>query len=182
MPTLFLLLTIALFPNAHQKHVTTTYSSPIAITSDDKFVWVVNRDNDSVSVIKVIGDPNLKIAEIPVGKEPRCLAITPDDKKVFVTNMVDGTVSVIDAKKHYVIKTIKVGTEPFGCAVTPSGRKLYVANFGSDDVSVISTRFDLVIKTIKNVGPKPRGIAIVRILHNIKNDLKEFLSELRDDE
>ena len=60
---------------------------------------MVNRDNNSVSVIKVAGDINMKIAEIPVGKEPRCLAITPDDKKVFVTNMVDGTVSVIDAKK-----------------------------------------------------------------------------------
>ena len=138
-----------------------TNSGPIAITNDDRFIWVVNRDNNTVLVIKVADDANIKIAEIKVGVEPRCVAITPDDRKVFVTNMLDGTVSVIDAKKLYVTHTIHVGTEPFGCAVTPDGRKLYVANFGSDNVSVINARFELVIKTIKNVGPKPRGIAIV---------------------
>ena len=35
-----------------------TNSSPIAITSDDKFVWSVNPDNNSVSVFKVAGDAN----------------------------------------------------------------------------------------------------------------------------
>jgi YVTN family beta-propeller protein len=119
MSRLFTLLFIALLPNVHQNLVAATYSSPIAITSDDRFVWVVNRDNNSVSVIKVEKDVNTKIAEIPVGMEPRCVAITPDDEKVFVTNMVSGTVSVIDADKRRVINTIHVGTEPFGCAVTP---------------------------------------------------------------
>jgi YVTN family beta-propeller protein len=115
-------------------------------TSDDRFVWVVNRDNNSVSVIKVEGDVNKKIAEIPVGKEPRCVAITPDDKKVFVTNMVDGTVSVIDAeeaaKPWCRAKTIRVGTEPFGCAVTPDahGVALWpaVALQGRDDRLVVA--------------------------------------------
>src|SRR5262245_39687423 len=59
-----------------------THSSPIAITSNDNFVWSVNPDNDSVSVFNVADDANLKVAEIPVGKEPWCVAITPDDKKV----------------------------------------------------------------------------------------------------
>ena len=53
-----------------------TRSSPIAITSDDKFVWSVNPDNDSVSVFRVAEDANTKVAEIPVGKEPWCVAIT----------------------------------------------------------------------------------------------------------
>jgi YVTN family beta-propeller protein len=198
-PSLFILLTIALFPAAAQENpvaeeqnlvaaqkrrIADTNSGPIAITRDDKFVWAVNRDNNSVSVFRVAGDANFLIKIINVGQEPRCLAITPDDKKVFVTNMVDGTVSVIDQKKRKLIGTIKVGTEPFGCAVTPGGNKLYVANFGSDSVSVISTRFLEVIKTIKNVGPKPRGIAIHRKLSKlpIKNKLLDFLINLRDDD
>jgi YVTN family beta-propeller protein len=93
MSTLLALALLALLSDAqiHKNAPTATNSSPIAITSDDRFVWVVNRDNNSVSVIKVEGDVNKKIAEIPVGKEPRCVAITPDDEKVFVTNMVEGT-------------------------------------------------------------------------------------------
>ena len=120
------------------KKLAATRSSPIAITSDDRFVWSVNPDNDSVSVFNVAGDANKKVAEIQVGKEPWCVAIKSeeedddndhdqggrnddDDAKVYVTNMVSGTVSVIDAEKWKVIKTIKVGTEPFGCALSPDG-------------------------------------------------------------
>ncbi len=152
-----------------------SHSSPIAITSDDRFVWSVNPDNDSVSVFRVANDANEKVAEIRVGKEPWCVAIKQeghgggktkdaddddDDAKVYVTNMASGTVSVIDADKKKVVKTIKVGTEPFGCALTPDGKRLYVANQSSDTVSVIRTSNDKVVKTIKNVGPKPHAIAI----------------------
>src|SRR3954467_8477040 len=84
-------------------------SSPIAITNDDRFVWSVNPDNNSVSVFSVANDSNRKLAEIAVGKEPWCVAIEPEDEdgdhydrdrkherneagaaKVYVTNMVSG--------------------------------------------------------------------------------------------
>lgn len=144
-----------------------TYSSPIALTSDNRYVWVVNPDvdfvnpdNDSVTVHEVGNDVNQKVQEITVGDDPQCIAILPDDSKAYVTNMVSGTVSVIQASSYQVIKTIQVGTEPVGCALTPDGKKLYVANFSSDDVTVIRTSDDKVIRTIKRVGPKPRAIAI----------------------
>jgi YVTN family beta-propeller protein len=149
------------FPDErHQRNRSATRSSPIAITSDDRYVWSVNPDNDSVSVFNVASDANRRIAEIRVGKEPWCVAITPDDEKAYVTNMASGTVSVIRADKRRVVDTIRVGTEPFGCALTPDGRRLYVANQSSNTVSVIDTRHDRVVKTIRGVGKKPHGIAI----------------------
>ncbi len=72
---------------APDKDLFPTNSSPIAISHDDRFVWVVNPENDSVSVLEVGGDVNTKIAEITVGDEPRCVAITPNDRKVFVTSV-----------------------------------------------------------------------------------------------
>src|SRR5262245_20049463 len=57
-----------------QRAAAATYSSPIAITPDDHFVWVVNPDNNSVSVLEVAGDINLKRAEIGVGVDPRSVA------------------------------------------------------------------------------------------------------------
>src|SRR2546425_4886451 len=63
-----------------------TSSGPIALTDDDRFLWVVNPDNNSVSVIEVGGDANAKIAEIPVGEDPTSVAIGSKDKRVFVTN------------------------------------------------------------------------------------------------
>src|SRR5262245_47210396 len=74
-----------------------TRSSPIAVSSDDNFVWSVNPDNDSVSVFRIQNDANQKVAEIQVGDEPWCVALTPDGSRAYVTNMASGTVSVIDA-------------------------------------------------------------------------------------
>jgi YVTN family beta-propeller protein len=157
-----------------------TRSSPIAISSDDRFVWAVNRENNSVSVFDVGSDLNQKVREIKVGAEPRSIAITPDRHKVYVTNMVGGTVSVINATTFQATKAILVGTEPFGCALTPDGGKLYVANFVSDNVSVINTTTDQVIKTIPVPAGnnKPRAIAIST---DGKVYVTSFLAHLRDD-
>jgi YVTN family beta-propeller protein len=154
-----------------------TYSAPLALSKDDRYVWVVNPDNDSVSLLEVAGEANRKIAEVLVGEEPTCVAITSDGEKVYVTNRRSGTVSVIDASTYQVTKVIKVGTEPVGCALTPDGQKLFVANSGSDDVTVIRTRSDRVVGLIPKVGPKPNGIACV----DDKVYVTLFLAQLRND-
>jgi YVTN family beta-propeller protein len=137
-----------------------TQSSPIAVSPDDKTVWAVNPDTDSVSVFNVENDKNEKLAEIQVGKEPNNLAIMPNGQTVYVANTVSGTVSVINAASMKVVGTILVGTEPYGLALTPNGLKLYVTNARSDNVSVINTATNTVIRTITGVGVEPRGIAV----------------------
>ena len=158
-----------------------SYSGPIALTTDGAFVRVANPDNDTVSVLEVAGDKNLKVSEIAVGDEPRCVAITPDNKKVYVTAAVSGSVYVIDAASRKVTKTITVGTEPFGCALTLDGTKLYVANLSSDNVSVINTGNDTVTKTITGVGAKPRGIAVANVDGQIKVYVTQFLAQSTND-
>src|SRR5438876_895360 len=89
-----------------------TSSGPIAVTPDDKTVWVVNPDSDSVSVINVENDANQKLAEIKVGDEPNNLAVSPNGQTVYVANTISGTVSVINAATQKITGTIVVGTEP----------------------------------------------------------------------
>ncbi len=158
-----------------------SHSTPIALTSDDAYVWSVNPDTDSVAVFNVAGDKNQKVSEVPVGDEPHCVAITPDNKKAYVTNALSGNVSVIDATTYHVLKTIPVGTEPFGCALTFDGAKLYVANLFSNNVSVINTANDTVIKTIEGVGQQPRGIAIATVGSDTKVYVTQFLAQTRND-
>src|SRR6059036_348724 len=92
----------------------TTSSGPIALSPDDRFVWVVNPDNNSVSVFEVAGDANHKVGEIGVGEEPRFVTIAPDGKTVYVSNSRSGTVTGIDADSLDVTDEIEVGTEPAG--------------------------------------------------------------------
>src|SRR5262245_22395490 len=59
--------------------VTASHSTTIALTSDEQRVVVVNREANSVSILRVkdaqgndIAEDN-KITEIGVGEEPRCV-------------------------------------------------------------------------------------------------------------
>jgi YVTN family beta-propeller protein len=151
-------------------------SSPIVLNAADRFLWVVNPDNDSVSVLDVGGDVNTKVREIPVGDEPQSVALNADNSKVYVANAVSGTVSVISTSNFSVIKQIKVGTEPWALAFTPNGTKLYVANSSSNSVSVIDPATDTVVKTIPNVGIQPRAIAITNDGDFEDNDEKVYVT------
>src|SRR4029077_8567772 len=145
-----------------------TRSTTIALTPDEKFVVVVNREANSVSIIKVKNangnDVSNKIAEIPVGEEPRCVAIHPDGVAAYVTNAVSGTVSVVNLNQHTVVgKPLNVGTEPRGCALTSDGNLLYVANHTEGTVSIIDTSRPLrpvVLADKVQVGGRPWAIAI----------------------
>ena len=144
-----------------------TRSTTIALTSNERFVVVVNREANSVSIIQVKNangnDVSNKIAEIPVGEEPRCVAIHPSDNAAYVTNAISGTVSVVDLNQHRQVTQLRVGTEPRGCALTPDGSLLYVANHTEGTVSIINTSHPLqpVVSTNKvKVGGRPWAIAI----------------------
>ena len=46
-----------------------TYSSPIALSASNELLWVVNPDNDTVSVFRTTDNTKV-ISDIPVGDEP----------------------------------------------------------------------------------------------------------------
>ena len=71
-----------------------TYSSPIALSADDRLVWIVNPDDDSVSV-----DPHRHqftlLTKIKVGNEPQSVALDPNNNFAFVANAAGSNVTVI---------------------------------------------------------------------------------------
>jgi YVTN family beta-propeller protein len=161
------------FGVAAQKSATTSptaatpsRSTTIALTSDETRLVVVNREANSVSIIRVRdaqgNDVGNKIAEIGVGEEPRCVAIHPNDQVAYVTNGISGTVSVVNLAQRQVVATIPVGTEPRGCALTPNGTLLYVANHTEGTVSILSTGNPLkpIPVGAVQVGRNPTALAI----------------------
>ncbi len=158
----------------------TSNSSPIAITPNDRYVWVANPEKNTVTEFEVTGDQNRKVVEIGVGEEPTHIAINPTNRWVWVSNTVSGTVSVIDAidpEKPTVFQNIEVGTEPYGIAITPNGKYVYVANARSNDVTVIEAETYRIITTIKDVGPEPRGLAITNDGDGDDNDEKVYVTQ-----
>ena len=162
----------------------------IALTPDDRRLVVVNRQNDSVSIIEVVDrnghDTSHLVAELSVGQEPRYVAVSPDGKTAFVTNTVDGTVVVIDLDADHptvVGDPLHVGTEPRCIVLTPNGKWAFVAHHTSGKVSVIDTAYPQVINTVAT-GGHPLGIAITNDGDDDDQDervyVTRFFSELID--
>ncbi|HEX2405134.1 MAG TPA: YncE family protein, partial [Acidimicrobiia bacterium] len=141
-------------------------STTIALTSDETRLVVVNREANSLSVIQVKdaqgGDVAIKLDEIAVGLEPRCVAVHPKDQVAYVTNGISATVSVVDLVLGQVVRNVSTGTEPRGCALTPNGNLLYVANHTEGTVSIFFTGDPLnpIPVGAVPVGRNPTALAI----------------------
>jgi len=121
-------------------------------------LWVVNPDNDSVSVFNTA--TNARLAEVDVQAAPRAVAVAPDGS-VWVTNKQAASISVIDAASLAVTATIALprGSQPFGIVFANAGGAGYVALEGLGRV----LRLDVATRQVTgqvDVGPNPRHLAI----------------------
>ncbi len=161
-------------------------SSPLAITSDGRWIIVANRQNDTVGIVEVLHadgtDNGYLMKELLVGKEPHSVVVSPDNTRAYVSNAAQGTVSVValrDAEQHAVdfrvVATIPVGTEPRGIAITPNGEYLVVANFTAGSLSIVDTDLREVVETI-DIGGNPYAVTISNDLDDEDNDETVFVT------
>src|SRR5215468_10922976 len=149
-------------------------SSSLAVSADGTRVVVANTDTNSVSFFSVDGATGLltKLAETPVGREPRSVALLINQPLAYVANTVDGTVQVLNVNDFSSVMTIPVGTEPYALVASPNGHRVYVANASSNSVSVIDTDANMVVATIA-VGRSPRALAVTN--NGNSDDFDELL-------
>jgi YVTN family beta-propeller protein len=173
-----------------------TYSSPIAMSQNEQLVWVVNPDDDSVSVIRT--DTNQVITKIAVGDEPQGVALDPNNQFAYVANAAANTVTVIkitnaspDAFQAAVDTTVgqnghlTTGAEPWNIVASPDGNRIFVANSGQDTVTVIDATTRAIIGHVnlrdslcndpdRQRHFQPRGLAVTQ--DNTKLYVTRFLS------
>jgi YVTN family beta-propeller protein len=173
---------------------TPTYSSPIAMSADNKLVWSVNPDNDTVSVIRT--DTNVKIRDITVGNEPQSVAIDPTNTFAYVANAASNNVTVIRITNAnpatfaaVVEKTVTTGAEPWNIVSSPDGKRIFVANSNQDTITVIDATTRNVIGNVdlknslcndpdRNRHFQPRGLAVTQDSKRLY--VTRFLSFLRN--
>jgi YVTN family beta-propeller protein len=155
-----------------------TYSSPIALSADNRLLWVVNPNHDTVSVLRT--DTNSVITTIAVGDEPRSVALDPNNGFAYVANAVGSSVTVIRVTNSSfggfqasVLRTIVTGAEPWDVAISPNGRRVFVANSAQDTISVINAQTHTLIGQVNLRNSRcndpdrrrhfqPRGLAITQ--------------------
>lgn len=152
---------------AHQA----TVSSTIALTSDDRALWVVSPDADVVTVI----DParSAVVATVALGPtpavdgsgryepsvKPRALALLPDDSKLYVAGQTANAVFVVDARKHKLLRSIPVAAAPVGVVAAPDGSAVYAVSHEAAVVTKIDPRKDAVVATLP-VAEHPWGASV----------------------
>jgi YVTN family beta-propeller protein len=149
----------------HQVHLAATASAP-SVSGQMAWetragaparLWVVNPDNDSVSVFDTAA--RTRVAEINVGTAPRALAIAPDGR-VWVSNRGSGTVSIINPATLAVAQSFSVprGGQPYGIAFANASGSALIALEGSGQLLKVNTA-TLATSTL-NVGANARHVAV----------------------
>ncbi len=118
-------------------------SAPLALSADNRLLWVVNPDDDSVSVIRTAD--RVPVAKIKVGNEPQGIALDPANRYAYVANAASSTVSVIRIEnadpqsfRAEEQSQLLTGAEPWNVVASPDGRRIFVANSSQDTITVIS--------------------------------------------
>ena len=73
----------------------------------------------------------MRVANIPVGDNPRGIVIAPDGNTAYVDNTLAGTVSVIDANAYTVVQVIPVTNIPLPPALL-KGKRLFFSSARPD--------------------------------------------------
>ena len=127
-------------------------------TGANNRVWVVNPDNDSVSVIDAA--TNNLIQSVSVGAAPRSLAIAPNGN-VWVTNKDSATISVISPTTLAVVQTIAMlrASQPFGLAFAPNSGSAYVVLEALGQLRKLDPTNGALQGTL-TVGNNPRHVSV----------------------
>lgn len=127
----------------------------IAVAPSGGFVYVTNRDDDTVSLIDTTTD--LVIDELNAGDTPEGVFV--GNGEVYVTNDSTESVSIYREIDFQPIATLPTGAGPLAVAVSPDGKSAIV---GNDDAGTV-TILDAGVHTVRGtstVGSNPAGIAI----------------------
>lgn len=120
-------------------------------------IWVVNPDNNSVSIFNV--DTDIKVAEVVVDRKPQSVALV--DNEAWVVNRDSSTITIIDTQNYDIVSTIElpISSQPYGIVTDKLNAKAYVALAGTG----VILKIDLTTRNIVDslyVGQDVRGLSI----------------------
>ena len=132
----------------------------VALTPDEKQVWVTSEGN---SAVVAIDTATLKVlATIPVGERPRNVVFSADGSRAYVVGEADRVVRSIDVAGLKVLNSVTLADDtlrPMGMAVSPDGKTLYISAGRGGQVLALDAE-TLASKGVAATAGRPWGIAL----------------------
>jgi YVTN family beta-propeller protein len=110
----------------------------LALSADQKTLYVVNGNSDSISVIDAAAQ-NV-VQTIPLsrpfdkykGANPNSVTLSPDGHMLYATLGFENAVAVVDLRSGHLTGRIPTGWYPTSVSVSKDGTRLYVCTFKSN--------------------------------------------------
>jgi DNA-binding beta-propeller fold protein YncE len=149
-------------------------TSSVALSQDDRWLYVVETDSASLSVIDTLGDE--KIAEVRVGAGAHLVLVGANDT-AYVANRLDRSISVVRSGAWSSPQRWEAGVEPVGLALSADARLLYVVSAVASDTATHGEFLAIDAQTGElrwqlPLGPEPRSVAVVDASHAVVTQRK----------
>lgn len=147
----------------------------IAVTPDNKFAYVANNNNysitggDSVSVLDLTNNLLYTTILDESFNQPYTVTINASGTTAYITNSNSTTISIIDIPTNSVTGTITGFDGPSGMVITPNGNFAYVNNYGGPGgvgsgngttVRIVNLTTNTIVGAPIAVGQAPAALAI----------------------
>jgi YVTN family beta-propeller protein len=126
----------------------------LTLSPDGKHAFIVERDQDTLSIIDWQSGRTLKTVALEDQSRPHMLTLSPDGTKLWVQERDAGKLSVYDAKTLERVTRVPVGRAPITTEFTPSGRTTITTHLGEEFLKIFDAESLGEIKTIQ-VGQSP---------------------------
>lgn len=148
----------------------------IALSNDNQFAFVSNRESGTVSVIDI--RKLEKLTDLNVGPGPVSMALSDLSKALYVANEVDGTVTVIEQQSQQVLARMKTKPGARSIRFAPGGRYGFVVNTKESLINIFDAASNRMLHEV-NVGKSPDQIMFSETFAFVRSLETETVEMLR---
>ncbi len=126
------------------------------LSRDSKYLFVCNRDGNSITVVDV--ERQAPVSEIKTGKGPVRIAITPDNGTLLYAAMTEKAIEWADVETRRAVARLRVEGEPISLNLSADGKYAFASAEEMDLVYIIDVPGRKLIRkfsTAKGSAPDP---------------------------
>jgi YVTN family beta-propeller protein len=150
----------------------------IAFNSDDRFAFVTNKQDGTLSVIDV--QKLVKIKDIKIGAQPASIGFSTLSKAIYVASEGDGTIAVVGGPNQEVLARLTAKPGLNAIRFASGGRWGFVAGSNENVVHVFDSSTNRFIQTVE-VGKSPDKISFTKTFAYVRSLGTEQVSMIQLD-
>jgi DNA-binding beta-propeller fold protein YncE len=162
---------------------TPDHPEAMIVSDDGKWLYVVNADDDSFSIVDLIAKRVHATFDLrpfggfeEYGSSPDALTISPDRTRLYIAQAADNAVAVVGLPHGELIGRIPTAGYPLSVAVTPDGETLIVGcGKGTGTIPDGALRNQSVVQVVAVPGQQELAEMSQRVTQNLRSPGQLFV-------